>query len=281
MLGGTADHARNVISDNGTGILLYGATANRVEGNYIGTDATGSVSLGNTGTGIWVLDSDDNVIGGSTALARNLISGNSTGVTIQRLSLDNRIEGNYIGTNAAGQASLGNGTGIRLLGCSWNVVGGVVTGAGNIISGNLGTGVYAMGWFVGPNSLFGNFIGVAADRTNALMNGGSGVSAFQTKLTVGGESPGEPNVIAFNGGDGVDVFASNGIRVRGNSIYANAGLGIDLLPAGVTPNDAEDLDTDYGYYGNDLQNYPVLTYAASGAGRPFCVGPSRAPRRTM
>ena len=112
--------------------LGTGATGNKVQGNYIGTDASGTQALGNT-------------IGGTTAAARNVISGNSTfGILISHTgALRNRVQGNYIGTNAAGTTKLGNGDdGVSIqVDADNNTIGGTTAGARNIISGNGGDGV--------------------------------------------------------------------------------------------------------------------------------------------
>src|SRR5204863_487373 len=103
-----ATRARNVISDNrGAGIEISGLSTNTtVQGNFIGTDAAGNTPLGN-GIGVFLNDAVDNTIGGMTAAARNVISGNRN-VGILRTSLDsmadnnnwvfsNQIENNLIG----------------------------------------------------------------------------------------------------------------------------------------------------------------------------------------
>src|SRR5690606_37999855 len=93
----------------GDGLRLIGGGGNVIEGNFIGTDVAGAVARGNSGSGLRGIDSPDNVIGGTTAAARNLFSGNDFhGVDLGGSgSTGNRIEGNLIGPNAAATAGLG------------------------------------------------------------------------------------------------------------------------------------------------------------------------------
>ena len=79
--------------------------------------------------------------------------------------------------------------------------------------------------------------------------------------TIGGTQNEAGNNIAFNGGPGVAVSSGNGNVVRGNSIFSNAGLGIDLGTDGVTANDVNDGDTG----ANQLQNFPVITSVLASA----------------
>ena len=116
-IGGTSAADRNIISGNdaqGIRIITSGATGNVVRGNYIGTDVTGTVDLGNTVDGLQINSSaTGNTIGGSNAGAGNVISGNNN-IGIKIVTSGNTIQGNHIGTNAAGTASLGNTfTGLR------------------------------------------------------------------------------------------------------------------------------------------------------------------------
>jgi hypothetical protein len=141
-IGGPSASQRNVISGNtGDGIELDASSASAavIRGNRIGTNANGTAALGNN-VGVWIV-SPNNMVGGAAAGAGNLVSGNGTGVYILGTgAVGNRVEGNRIGTNAAGTAALGNGTGVYIESAADNVVGGTVTGAGNLISGN-GNGV--------------------------------------------------------------------------------------------------------------------------------------------
>src|SRR5262249_42288869 len=111
-IGGATAGAGNVISGNQIGIGITSAsTRTLVQGNYVGTDATGGSAVPNTTTGIVVVQaSTGNTIGGTTAAARNVISGNTQhGIQINNSSA-NTVAGNYIGLNASGSAALGNGS---------------------------------------------------------------------------------------------------------------------------------------------------------------------------
>ncbi|NJM40259.1 MAG: hypothetical protein HC853_05595 [Anaerolineae bacterium] len=110
-IGGLTAADRNVISGNlYSGIVLFGSGANSniIRGNYIGTDAGGTLDRGNDQEGIDIDGGNNNVIGGSNVNARNIISGNdSDGIEID--SGDNNIvQGNYIGTDVTGTIDLGN-----------------------------------------------------------------------------------------------------------------------------------------------------------------------------
>src|SRR5207249_2305178 len=131
------------------GIHVETGGSNFIQGNFIGTDVNGLLGRGNA-NGIVVNLSSGNVIGGTNATDRNLISANGdTGVYLLGAS-SNVIQGNYIGTSAAGSFALGNGNnGIAVYGvsspASGNLIGGATTGARNLLSGNNGSGIYLIG----------------------------------------------------------------------------------------------------------------------------------------
>jgi parallel beta-helix repeat protein len=246
VVGGTSSGARNVISGNsGVGIEVYACNSTGVviEGNYIGTTASGNYALGNL-VGI-ELDYDSYVtIGGTSSGARNVISGNSScGIEVNYCSYVT-IEGNYIGTNASGNGALGNGYGIELYYDSYVTIGGTWYGSGNVISGNYYDGIYV--YDCSYVYIQGNLIGTTASGSYGLGNYGSGVNLdqYDTYCTVGGSAYGAGNVIAYNGGDGVRVGSgSYDDLISRNSIFNNRGKGIDLYGTGNNDQYAPTLST--------------------------------------
>jgi hypothetical protein len=225
-IGGTVAGAGNLISGNHEyGIAVDGGITT-IQGNWIGTAATGTAAVGNgVGIGFAGLNS---TVGGTVAGAGNVISGNrDAGI----MSYGGLVEGNRIGTDSTGTYALANGgDGIDSFGSG--TIGGNSPGAGNLISGNTGNGIGILGIF-GSVLVQGNLIGVDASGTNALGNGGHGMLVSGAGSTIGGTVAGTGNVIAFNGGDGVRVDGSNGNAVWGNAIYGHtAGLGIRLVNNG-------------------------------------------------
>jgi hypothetical protein len=183
------------------------------------------------------------------------------------------IQGNFVGTNATGSAAIPNANGIAAAQADESRIGGsalkgldglLSAGKGNLISGNLQDAIRLAN--CRNYVVQGNLIGTDTSASLPIPNLGRGVYifAFSNGHLIGGQLPGERNVIAFNGGAGV-VVGSNasdtsfGDRISGNSIHDNAGPGIDLGSDGVTADDAGDGDTGP----NGLQNYPVLSAAFS------------------
>lgn len=259
--------AINRFSDSA--FLVFG-DFNVIEGNFIGTDATGMVARAN-GEGMNLCSgSIKNHIGSATPAGRNLISGNTyTGINMSRCSnptAGNTVEGNYIGTNRNGDAALPNSIGISLSGGS-HVVGGLNASARNVIAGN----GYGIVFYNAVDSIASaNFIGTTANGKHALGNGtgvylyGYLVDGFSSGNRIGGDTKPEANRIAFNTGTGIvvgrlltDGDAKN--KIQHNFIYSNGGLGIDLGNNGVTANDSGDGDTGP----NLLQNFPQLKRAIS------------------
>lgn len=134
----------------------------KIEGCFIGTDATGLLDLGNKGTGVFLFENAvaNNIVGGATAAARNLISGNGVhGISSNNLGTGgpNIIQGNLIGTDKTGTANLGNSaSGISFSGSNWTI-GGAAIGARNVIAGNEDDGVVIDGTGTG-NSIVSNSI---------------------------------------------------------------------------------------------------------------------------
>jgi hypothetical protein len=275
-IGGTTPAARNLISGAHDKIAFEpvgGASGALIQGNLIGTDKTGTGGLANNGTGLTLTRVVNCTIGGGTAAARNVISGNgTTGIELGGTpSSGVVIAGNYIGVDVTGTAKLGNFNQGISIGSPDVTIGGATPGSGNVISNNGGIGI-VLGSSGTTHDVVvqGNYIGTDASGTAAMGNGDRGIHVGGPNQTIGGIGPGEANIIANtrkNGatGDGVYLPFSQGNVVRGNSIYGNEGLGIDVMPAGipegVTPNDPGDVDTG----GNGMQNFPLFTSITTGA----------------
>lgn len=277
-IGGIDPGAGNVISGHSQEGILLGSNGNTVQGNFIGLDAGGTSAISN-GTGIYVINTFGNTIGrgdpntpGDVVAARNIISGNDRGAGVQlaygsTVTQPNFVRGNLIGTDVTGTRAIGNRFGVQIGdGSAPNELGGFAPGAGNVISGNVEHGVV-----LGGNSrtkVRGNLIGTQADGVRPLGNGSDGINSTSLNNTIGGAGPGDGNVIAFNGGTGVEVTSccggsvGLGNAILGNSIHSNHRLGIDLGSDGVTENDLGDGDGGP----NERQNFPEIAGAAFGAG---------------
>jgi hypothetical protein len=275
---GTNDaEERNIITGSvylDVTILGTGTAYNTVAGNYLGTNGTGALG---TGTSVGIFEgASNNIIGGTTAAARNVIVGASNGVLIQNEGTNyNRVMGNYIGLNPAGTGLLAtrdHGVWVRL-GAKYNVIGGdddddgVLDGivqARNVISGNA-TGIGLSYGGADGNQVLGNYIGTDAAGTTLLGNTRDGViiEGGAKNNVIGGITAGAGNLIRGNGRAGVMVIdtGTTGNAIRGNQIIGNNGLSIDLGNDGVTGID--DLDADNAP--NQLQNYPMLTTVVGGA----------------
>ncbi|PAY19121.1 hypothetical protein CKO51_12185, partial [Rhodopirellula sp. SM50] len=183
-IGGSTAADRNVISGNGDeGIDIDpGVTGTIIQGNYIGTDATGMVAIGNgqSGVGNWggiLVGGDNTTVGGTNAGEGNLISGNNSwGIIVE--GNNNTVQGNLIGTMADGTTPLGNsGHGVSLgdfAGGLGNLIGGTAAGAGNVIAGNGLDGIAATGASQAAilgNTIFGNTgLGIDLDNDGVTTN---------------------------------------------------------------------------------------------------------------
>jgi CSLREA domain-containing protein len=250
-IGGTTAAARNLISGNGRDLITDGililqsgvqaADGNVVQGNYIGTDVTGSVDIGNSSDGVLIAGAPGNTIGGTAAGARNVISGNEgRGVEIASSgAINNVVQGNYIGTNAAGNAALGNGGNGVSLTAPNNCIGGAVvssvctpvSGGRNVISGNISMGLELQDIGATGNTIVGNYIGTNAAGNAALGNFVHGIFINNaTSNVLGGTSSSARNVISGNAGAGVliNAPAASGNLIQGNFIGTDAGGTADV-----------------------------------------------------
>src|SRR5262249_7924134 len=151
IVGGTTASARNIISGNASaGLYVSSFSGNVVQGNYIGTDVTGTRAVDNgyqgSGDGVVVDGATATVVGGTAAGAGNVLSGTHRYGLYLGLTSYSTVQGNYIGTDFSGANGLGNGLdGIFLSGTDNNLIGGTMSGARNVISANNGYGIDSAG----------------------------------------------------------------------------------------------------------------------------------------
>ncbi|MEQ1903901.1 MAG: right-handed parallel beta-helix repeat-containing protein [Pirellulaceae bacterium] len=224
--GDTNSIGSNLISGNTlSGVVLSsGATSNTLTSNKIGTTFSGNAALPNGGDGV-IVQTPGNQIGGVLPASRNLISGNGrTGLTISGVAATNNIvEGNFIGTNTSGSASVpNNGNGIRVLNAANNRIGSATDASGrNVISGNGASGIIFSQSGTAGSLVVGNFVGTSSDGLSALGNTGHGVliNSGATNIQIGGSTSLERNVISANGASGVAIaINANGNRISRNRI---------------------------------------------------------------
>jgi len=160
LIGGPAPADRNLISGNSVGISA-GSNGGVIQGNLIGTDATGTLPVGNTDTGIVCVNGNGAgmLIGGPNPGESNVISGNLRGIYLEQPNTVDVVQGNLIGTNAAGTGPLGNGVGIyENFGGFNSIIGGIGAGEANVIAYNSAQGILFTNNGGSNNSTRGNSI---------------------------------------------------------------------------------------------------------------------------
>ncbi len=239
---------QNLLSGNlfaGVWITGKGTSGNAVAGNFIGTDITGSVALSNEAQPVF--DSQGYQFGGGVVIAAgasgnrigtdgdsvdlgNVISGNGyDGVQMLSGSSGNVVAGNRIGTDVTGTFGLGNAvSGVEIEESAGDTIGGLATGAGNVISGNGQFGVIIHGVNSVGDVVWGDMIGTTVTGTKPLGNFQSGVyigdwgvsGDAASNATIGGTTAGAGNVISANGDVGVLISGSGsaGSLLQGNRI---------------------------------------------------------------
>ncbi|MEZ5658210.1 MAG: LamG-like jellyroll fold domain-containing protein [Burkholderiaceae bacterium] len=266
-IGGSTAATRNVLTDAAFGVLMRGThSGTTIAGNYFGTDIAGSTLQGSMDYGVYAMEAASNVtIGGATVADRNTIAGAAiNAIALVNENNDNiTIRNNTIGASADRATLLdsrsGNGSGIFVNGGGDNI--SIID---NLVAASRYAGIEIDGSTSGA-LIQGNIIGTDPTFSYDWGHGENGILVeFATNVTIGGTSAGQGNVIAYNGrlgaipsgGIGIQDTAS-AVTVRGNSIFGNYGIGIDLgatADDGADANDAGDADTG----GNAKQNWAVL-----------------------
>lgn len=260
QIGGTATGTMNVFgSSDEYGVSFRdGCTGSVVEGNYIGTDYTGNatmshalgtgnisagIHIGTVTTGGFTRAPHDIRVGGTTSAARNIISGNTNvgghvpgGILIDDGAYAITAQGNYVGTTQDGLTALANeGHGVEVSGSDNNFIGGTVSGARNVLSGN---GYAGLALSASGTLAQGNYIGLNSAGTAVIANSGGPFSAAVIidgdDNTLGGTTTGARNFIS-GGPVGVSVLgltpfggsSANNNIVQGNCIGTNGNCEVE------------------------------------------------------
>lgn len=219
--GGACVGSCNVIAGNRVNqlVLQDGSQGNKVIGNFIGVNQAGTAALQATGDGILIGNAFNNIIGGPTPQERNVISGNGE-IDIEvglAKSSGNLIQGNFIGTNSAGNAIVtGPGkTGIMLQG---NAAGNLIDG--NVISGHTQSGIFVTG--APRTEIRNNRIGMAATTDAKMGNLEQGIRVKSIGTNI------HHNRIAYSGRDGINIdLTAAATRISENAIFDNVRFGIN------------------------------------------------------
>ena len=265
----------NNTSACGCGIILDGADHCIIEGNFVGTDATGMQVKPNGLAGIGIVRGANNLVGGTTVEARNVISGNrkgfqfgfGVGTFIRSSNVNNTIAGNYIGVDKTGLTALPNANGV-LLNSPNNTVGGTDPGAGNVIAGNARDMVHVneASASAAGNEILGNYIGLTALGTGASNEGfGCGVRVIDADDAVIG-SPGNGNLIAGTS-CAISIGFSDVRSTSGHLIQANM-IGVDALGQPLGNGTSVTLDNVFNARigGTGLGEGNVVAHSTFGAG---------------
>ncbi|MBX3680413.1 MAG: DUF4347 domain-containing protein, partial [Rhodocyclaceae bacterium] len=215
-----------------SGVAISGSNSNTIAGNWFGLNAAGTAAAGNN-AGVGIYNGNNNIIGGSTAADRNVLSGSNVGVGITTdngTSTGNQIRGNYIGTNAAGTAAVGNFSQGVWLNAANNVVGGTAAGEGNVISGTTSWVGIQLEAPASGTLIAGNYVGTNAAGSAALGNVGGGVYIASANNTIGGVTATARNVVSGNGAHGIWLVGTGatGNVVIGNYVGTDASGTLDL-----------------------------------------------------
>ena len=223
----------NLLSGNSTdGVRVTGVNAdgNTIAGNRMGTNAAGNAAIPNSVAGVGIDSGTGNIVGSGLA-GDTLVSGNGgDGIIISGSADGTIVTGCWVGLNAAGTAALANtGQGVNLSGVDGNTV-----GPGNIVSGNVMSGILLISGSTG-NTVAANFVGLNASGTAAVGNSLNGIIVSDAD----GNTIGPGNVVSGNGTNGVRLrTGASGNVVKGNTIGLNAAITAAIPNAdGVQIND--------------------------------------------
>ncbi len=212
---------------------------NVVEGNFLGTDPTGMTIVGVSSWLLYLSNTSNNLIGGTTPAARNIVTGSEGGAgnnLLIEVSSDNTVQGNYFGINAAGVAAVPTQMidDVVISSTSGTTFGGTDPGAANVVYGPRVAVKFgqANSTPTTNNVVQGNLIGT--DASGTVGQGGLyGIAGFDTgdasSNTIGGAGAGAGNLIS---GATVGIY----IAANGNWIIEGNRIGTDITGLSPVPN---------------------------------------------
>src|SRR5581483_551144 len=230
LMAGSSQVLALAITGFNVGIRSANGGGNLIASSWIGLSSAANAVPNGTGVSI-ASGSSGNTIGGTSVSARNVISGNTTGILLSGAGVTgNLIVGNFVGPDASGGAGVLNGVGIKIQsGASGNTVGGTSASARNVISRNTNYGVGLFGSATTGNLVEGDYVGTDPAGSGALANGTGVLVSGAAGNTIGGTIGGTRNVISGNtSGVQLTGAGTTGNVVAGNYVGANASAGAAL-----------------------------------------------------
>lgn len=233
---------RNIISGNYDGVSIHSGTGNKVRGNYIGMDHTGTTIVPGQRYGVLITKSSSgNFVGGDATGQGNLISGNITGVgCIITGPGGNTIWGNTIGPQLNGTSNVTGNTqtiGVLIDDSPSHIIGGNTTVKRNVISANLDAGIKLRGVtdLTTGTIVQGNYIGLDKNGTSFIsgssQNYGIEIAETAQVTTIGGASLSERNVISGNSDAGIFCNGTNGSGSKiVNNLIGTQANGTNIVP---------------------------------------------------
>ena len=231
-IGGTSFNSGNRISGNSAeGIKIQSGSNNTIRFNLIGTNVDATSALGNGSYGVFITGGNDNLVG---LLGQpNIISGNGNSAIGIFNGARNITRANFIGVDVLGGYAIANGQGIFVTDGTDNTIGGTTVGMGNLISGNLSTGITIGGG--SGNKVQFNTLGTNPASTVAIPNQGTGIRVIDApNTTIGPAATAGGNLVSSNFGSGIHVsgIASTDLVIGGNTV------GTDVTATIKMPNGA-------------------------------------------
>lgn len=243
-IGGTGAGEGNTIGGNGSDAILLAGDSSVVTilGNLIQPITIAGGTFANAGSGISLNNVATITIGNGTPAGRNVIGGNQQRVVQGSGNINGlTINGNFLGTDASGNAAVNNAQSMDFYTRDAIAFGQAnLTGLnilGNVVGGHAGALIELWDSTATNVVIQGNSLGVGVGGASIMPTDGvepiiftDGPTRNYSNIVIGGLSTGQGNVLANSAGSGMRLGSTgSNIQVIGNTIRNNAGFGIALL----------------------------------------------------